>query len=230
MAIGAHEGQKVHGTFREHFSYLQDALTQAVQAGAATPEEYMGTLLQLLKAVEALRLKNEAALLELEKQKAYHQAAVSVCSMMSQLVLNIVDSRTRERLRIMEGYKNIQWKTLLEDKERLSALKGTGKDKEAAELEADIAQREAELRASVELGLGSEKEIEITKQAVAETQNILGGILSNVPPNPRTKESHALQEVVAESLKAVPVNEAQVVLREEKAKEEKKKPGRKSKK
>lgn len=175
-------------------------------------------------------MKNEAALLELEKQKAYHQAAVNVCSMMSQLVLNIVDSRTRERLRIMEGYKNIQWRTLLEDKERLSALKATGKDKEAAELEADIAQRESELRASAELGLGSEKEVEITKQAVAETQNILGGILANVPPNPRTQESHALQEVVADSLKAVPVNEAQVVLREEKAKEEKKKPSRKSKK
>lgn len=228
MAIGAHEGQKAHGTFVEHFSYLQDALTAAVQAGAATPEEYMGTLLQLLKAVEALRLKNEAALLELEKQRSYHQAAVSTCSMMSQLVLNIVDARTRERLRIMEGYKNIQWKTLMEDKERLAELKASGREKEAAELEADIAQREAELRASAAVSLGSAKEVEITKQAVMETQNILGGILGQPPLNPRTYEAHALQEVVGESLRAVPVNEAQVVLREEKAKEEKKKkPSRK---
>lgn len=226
MAIGAHEGQKAHGTFVEHFSYLQNALTEAVQGGAATPEEYMGTLLQLLKAVEALRLKNEAALMELERQRAYHQAATNTCSMMSQLILNIVDSRTRERLRIMEGYKNIQWKELQEDKERLAEMKASGKEG-VAELEADIAQREAELRASAELSLGSQKEVEITKQAVMQTQNILGGILGQPPLNPRTYEAHALQEVVADSLKAVPVNEVQVIQRAEKAKEEKKKPSRK---
>lgn len=218
MAIGAQEGQTKHGTFREHFSYLQEVLTKAVQQGAATPEEYMGTLLQLLKAVEALRLKNEAALLELERQKAYHQAAVNSCSMMGSLILNVVDARTRERLRILEGYKNIQWRELAEDKERALELRASGNIKEANELDRDIACREAELKASQELTLGSEKETEITKQAVAETQTILGGILTQQRPNPRTQETHAIQEVVAESLKTVPVNEVQVIARAEKTK------------
>jgi hypothetical protein len=218
MAISAQEGQKTHGTFKEHFSYLHEVLTRSVQEGAASPEEYQGTLLQILKAVEALRLKNEAALMELERQKAYHQAAVNVCSMMSSLVLNVVDARTRERLRILEGYKLLQQKELEEDRERLKGLQAAGKIKEAKELELSIARKEAELNASAVLSLGSEKEVEITKEAINSTQSILGGILGKHKPNPRTQEVSAIQEVVSESLKEVPVDEIKLITKKEKKK------------
>lgn len=207
MALGTHEGQKTHGTFNEHFSYLHDVLTQAVQEGAATPEEYRGTLLQLLKAVEALRIKNEAAMLELERQKAYHQAAVNVCSMMSSLVLNIVDARTRERLRIREGHKLIRRREIEENKEKIAALMAAGQCIDAQELAKTTAKWEADLAAEDAVSLGSAAEIAITKQAITETQAILGGILGKPRPNPRTHEMNAIQEVVAESLHEVPVNE-----------------------
>jgi hypothetical protein len=175
-------------------------------------------LLQILKAVEALRLKNEAALLELEKQKAYHQAAVNVCSMMGSLVLNIVDARTRERLRILEGAKIIERRAIAEDKERVAELRSNGKEAEALSLEKDIECREAELKAEDTLAMGGEKEVEITKKAVQETQGILGGILGQPPVNPRTQEVRSLQEVVGESLREVPVNEMKVLARAEKKK------------
>jgi len=227
--IGAHEGQKAHGTFQEHFTILQDLLTKAIEQGGASPEEYQGTILQLLKAVEALRLKNEAALLELEKQKAYHTAAVNVCSMMSNLVIHIVDARTRERLRILEGYKIIAQRELAEDKAHLEELKAAGSAEEAAELDISIRKREAEFKADEALGIGSVKEMEITKKAVQETAGILGGIMQRPPPNARAQESRAMEEVVGESLREVPVNEKVVVANEEKRRSSRKPKGKGSK-
>jgi hypothetical protein len=223
MPIGSKSGQIEHGTFKEHFSFLQNVLTKAIQEGAATPEEYQGTLLQILKAVEAMRLKNEAALMELERQKAYHQAATNVCSMMGSLILNIVDARTRERLRILEGARLIEQREVREDKERLVELRASGENEKADELEKSLVLREADLKASVELSLGSLKEQEITREAVGKTQEILGGILTQAPQNTRTQEMHAIQEVVGYSLKEVPVQEKPVIAQAE----EKKKRGRK---
>jgi len=222
MPIGSKVGQMEHGTFKEHLSYLQGVLAKAIQEGAATPEEYSGTLLQILKAVEALRLKNEAALMELERQKAYHQAATNVCSMMGSLILNIVDARTRERLRILEGARLIEQKEIAEDKARLEELKAAGEAEKAIDLEKSIALREADRIADEALSLGSLKEQEITKEAVNQTQEILGGILTKPPQNTRAQEMRAIQEVVGESLKEVPVQEKPVLAQ----KEEKKKKAR----
>jgi len=222
MPIGSKSGQMEHGTFTEQFSHLQDVLTRAVEQGAATPEEYQGTLLQILKAVEALRLKNEAALMELERQKAYHQAATNVCSMMGSLVMNIVDARTRERLRILAGARIIERRALEEDRVRLAELKASGETEQADELEKDIVQREADLAADEALALGGAKEQEITREAINQTQGILGGILGQAPPNTRAQESRAIQEVVGDSLKEVPVKEKPVVAQAEEKKRRRK--------
>jgi len=175
MAPEAHEGQRTYGTFRDHYRQLQQLVINAIEQGAATPEEYQGTLLQILKAIEGLRVKNEAALLKLKEQEAYHTSAVNSCSMLSSLILNIVDARTRERLRILEGAKALERRQLEEDKARLEDFRAGGKIDEAEVLAQSIKEREAELQIKDELGVGSAKEAEITRQAVQQTASALGG-------------------------------------------------------
>jgi hypothetical protein len=73
MASGQ-EGQKVHGTYVEQLNQLQDTITQAIHAGAATPEEYRATMVQLLKAAEGIRLKSEGEIRRYEIQIAFYIA------------------------------------------------------------------------------------------------------------------------------------------------------------
>jgi hypothetical protein len=211
------EGQKTFGTFKEQFTILQELLSRSVIEGAATPEEYQATMLQLLKATEGLRLKNETALQRLEEQKAYYQAAIKTCSMMGSLILNIVSARTRERLRILEGQKEIDRRKIDEDKDYVKELRAKGNDLEAKVLEEDLLEREQALVSQELLSLGSTKETLMTREAVAKSFDI-GSVqaeFASPPDGPRgsrvSMEVNTVSELVNESLKAIPVNELAVI-------------------
>lgn len=224
------EGQKVHGTFREQFAQLEFALDTAVANGAATPEEYRGTLLQVLKSIEALRIKNETALMRLKEQEGQYVAMVRSCSMLGSLVLNIVEARTREHTKIKEGSLAIEKRYIEELKGQVEELKAAGKESEAKELLQNIEEREAALerqeqegasQAALKTFVAGEKELKkatATPPPIFESPpNPQGSVQPSRNPLPDTMSVSSslpginLTEIVQDSLTQIPVNEASVL-------------------
>jgi hypothetical protein len=213
------EGQKVHGTYKEQFSELNEKVTKAVQAGAATPEEYRATLIQLLKSTESLRMKNETEVVRLEKQIAHHQAVARSCSMFGAMLLHIVDARTRERLKIIEGQKLIDQRALDEDKRMIEEYRAQGRDDKADRLAAEVAKREAQVRGDAEvIPIGSAAEGEVIKTATSKAIVEDFKEASKQPATPPAVEiptvrstEDMVSEAVADGLKEVPVDQKEVL-------------------
>ena len=215
------EGQKVHGTHKEQLSKLNSAIMGAIQAGAATPEEYRSTLLQLLKATEALRLKNESELLRIEKQTAHCHAVIKACSMFGAMILHIVDARTRERMKIVEGKKAIERRQIEEDKRHIEELRMKDKYDQADKLESDVKKREVRLLGDEAMEIGSKAENEATTKAVDDAiRATTKGKTSKsrlIPPN------ELVSNIVQESLADEPVDQLAILKMGEKQVKKRKK-------
>jgi hypothetical protein len=210
-----YQAQKTFGAFREQYSRMQLAVLTAIENGAATPDEYQGTLMQVLRAVENLRLKHEDDVNKLKQQIEMHNGGITACSMMSDMIIRIVEGRVTERLKIIENMKVLALKDIEENKARVEELREKGLHKEADDLLVAVRKDELELQLQNAIPTGSEQELQITRKAMKDAEAAVAEQADqSMPPELTTKptrmqvsnaEKMDVQKAVAASLKEEPV-------------------------
>jgi hypothetical protein len=173
-----HEEQLRHGTFRENLLKLQTDIADAVSAGGGDAEDYQATLVQLLKAVEGLRVKQEQEIHRLDRQRAFHEATIRNCSQFANLILSVVVARKNEVVRARAAEENRLTKELDEAKLLLEDAQAAEDEGKIQELEHEIASIEQEIEDKqeerqedakvVHIPIGSRQEKAVLAQAVGE--------------------------------------------------------------